>query len=35
MIKKDQIKNKNPIAEDNFQWIFARDGEGTEPLRNI
>ena len=27
--------SKNPIAEGNFHWIFARNCEGTEQLRRF
>ena len=32
-VRKHGLAGKNPIAEGNFQWIFARNCEGTEQLR--
>ena len=31
--KIPRVARKNPIAEDDFHWIFARNCEGTEQLR--
>ncbi|MDO5551329.1 MAG: hypothetical protein Q4F76_09160, partial [Lachnospiraceae bacterium] len=32
-VRKHRIAGKNPIAAGDFQWIFARNCEGTEQLR--
>ena len=32
-LEKYGLTGKNPIAEGNFQWIFAHNCEGTEQLR--
>ena len=31
--KIPRVARKNPIAEGDFYWIFARNCEGTEQLR--
>ena len=33
--KIPRASRKNPIAEGDFYWIFARNCEGTEQLRTI
>ena len=33
--KIPRVARKNPIAEGDFHWIFARNCEGTEQLRNV
>lgn len=32
-IQKSKLAGKNPIDEVDFKWIFARIGEGAEPIR--
>ena len=34
-VRKHGLAGKNPIAEGNFQWIFARNCEGTEQLQKL
>ena len=34
-VRKHGLAGKNPIAEGNFRWIFARNCEGTEQLHGI
>ena len=33
--KIPRVACKNPIAEGDFHWIFARNCEGTEQLRGL
>ncbi|MBS7202480.1 hypothetical protein KH141_10905, partial [butyrate-producing bacterium] len=33
-VRKLRIEGKNPIGTADLEWIFARNCEGTEPLRH-